>query len=399
MPLHWMDGFDNYGGDDITELYNTLYGGSTPPTIGAFGRRGTNGIRFLGGYGYGNANAVGLTLQPGGLTMYAGFAFRGTNLSGGGFNWSYMDVVPTGSINPKSGSADRNNWMFMVRGGGVSHTAFRINKNGTISACYGDGPDADPDADFAVSGTTTNALQAGVYYFIELKILIAQSTGTILMKVNGDTWLNLSSVNTRNNVNSSFWDYVPPFLWDEIVFGKLQTDSPTGGPNGAWDYDDLYVGDTSAGSSTNDLNDLAGDVRIDWKKPTADGVNTGFTPFPASPTTHYDKVDDTTPDDDITYNEATTAALKDTFVMEDASVPTENVLAMMLRWSSKRVASGSSSVNGVVRHSGTDYDGSAIGDSSSYAFRHNIFTKKPNDFSVISAADFNAFELGYKKAS
>ncbi|HEX9907911.1 MAG TPA: putative Ig domain-containing protein [Thermoplasmata archaeon] len=58
-------------------------------------------------------------------------------------------------------------------------------------------------------------------------------------------------------------------------------------------------------------------------RPTSDGSPITFVNFPVSPTTNYDKVDETTVDGngDTDYNEGTTNAQEDTYGMSDASDP------------------------------------------------------------------------------
>lgn len=79
------------------------------------------------------------------------------------------------------------------------------------------------------------------------------------------------------------------------------------------DFDDFYFGDTTGGSPQ---DDVLGDVRIYNLMPTGAGNYAQFdTTFPASPTTHWDKVEEIPPDGDTSYNETTTATDIDTFAM------------------------------------------------------------------------------------
>jgi len=78
--------------------------------------------------------------------------------------------------------------IFEFNEGASIHVDIRINTTGTIFATRNG----------TTLGTSTNALTAGVWYHIEAKTTIHDTTGTVDVWVNGVNWLSLTGQDTRN---------------------------------------------------------------------------------------------------------------------------------------------------------------------------------------------------------
>jgi hypothetical protein len=225
-------------------------------------------------------------------------------------------------------------------------------------------------------GTTSSGLTPGAFGYVEVKIVLHASAGTVLVKIDGATVLNLTSQNTANSGTA----------WDSFT-----TLGSAAGFSVNIDYDDLYLAD---GSGAAPWNDLLGDVRVDARVPTGAGATTGWTPSTGS---NYANVDDATPDDDATYNSAATSPLTDTFVVQDAPVAGATIYGVQQCLSMKKSDSGTCTVALVVRHSGTDYVGSDLSPGMSYTYGLAITQTNPGTSAQWTESDFNAAEFGYRR--
>lgn len=120
-----------------------------------------------------------------------------------------------------------------------------------------------------------------VWHYIECKVVIASSGGSVIVKIDGNTIFNLTSQNTlgQSGYGASWLRFLSP---SSNTF-----------------VDDLVMWDTSG--SVN--NDFMGDCKVYQLAPDANGDVNNFTPSTGS---NYQNVDETTPNDDTDYNESST---------------------------------------------------------------------------------------------
>ncbi len=119
-------------------------------------------------------------------------------------------------------------------------------------------------------------------------------------------------------------------------------------------YDDLYI-NTLSGAITDD-NDYWGDTRMRNLHPNG-AVSADFTPSPA--VANYLNVDDTTTDDDTTYNLSSTVGHKDTFEYEDTGLPAGTVIrtVAVMTTARREASSGPRELTSYVKHSATEVSG------------------------------------------
>lgn len=360
MALLFMDSFDHYVTADVLEKWTAFpaaVGTAASVSIAVGGRRGTNSFRWITGTST-SATAAGYisrTVTPVNATAIIGFSF---NMSG----------IPAGAVGCQ---------IMAIRDGATTQINLRINSDGTLSVLRG------PHSGGVVLGTTTAALTTSNY--LELKVLIANSGGTVDLRVNGTSLapFPLSGQDTQNTAVAQ---------WTSVSFGQLDAVSNTlSGVNRTLDYDDIYVCD---GTGSPPYNTFLGDCRVDPRYPTAEGTTIQCTPF--SGTDNALMVNETAPDDDTTYNSATTVGQTDTFVTQDAPAVGATIYGLQHCISMKKSDAGICTVAPVIRHSGVDNAGTSMSPGTSYAYGLQIATEIAPGV-AITESNFNAAEFGYTR--
>jgi len=126
--------------------------------------------------------------------------------------------------------------------------------------------------------------------YVEVKVLIHASAGTVEVKVAGNTVINLSGIDTMAGSTA-----------------ELRALRFTGaGSASLFAYDDVYILNTSGATN----NDFLGNCRVDAIWPNASGDASDYTPSAGS---NYQNVDDNPYDVDTTYNEDSTSTNQDLF--------------------------------------------------------------------------------------
>ncbi len=360
----FYDGFDHYATADIATKWTqrTVLSG-VGPVIGATGRRGGGALRMATTtFGYGDSVRITPSSPvPSGATCVVGFAFRHVNAFATNNNNTTED----------SGSNSSASCLVSIRKVGGTHVWFRINANGTISAFHST----------SLLGTTSVALTQNVYQYLEFKVLIHASAGTITVRLNGSAVLTLTGQVSQTGGSST---------WDEIKLGTYGSDTVV---FATVDYDDLYLLDGSG--SVN--NDFLGDVRVDAVYPNAAGNSSQFTRSAGSD--QWAGIDETAPNADTDYNETATATNRDTLNFPNAPVAGATIFGIQASASVKKTDAGGAGLKLVTRISGTDYDGTEVGLGTAYTYVRQIWDVKPSDSTAWTDSAFNAAEFGYVKST
>lgn len=343
--LRFTDSFDHYSTSEITRKWTALAGiGSSQSISSGNGRRSTSSFRSTNP---GNSG-VSKTLDAQ-ATWIVGFGFRAATLPA-----SIKHLVKFFDT-------------------ATLHTDIRLNSDGTLTATRNG----------TSLGSSSNALSAGTYYFIEVKVTISDAAGVVELRVNGSStgWIALTSVDTRNGGNASA--------------NVIQILGAGTSENVTFDVDDLTICDTSG--STN--NDFLGDVRVDCYHPDGNGNSSQLTGSDANSTDNYLLVDDTTPDDDTTYVESSTAAQKDTYAFPAMSHTPSSVFGLQVSMMSKKDDAGARSIASVIRSGGSDTDGTSQALSTSYVNYVQISETDPNTAAAWTKTGFGNAEFGVKVAA
>jgi hypothetical protein len=331
MALRFIDGFDHY--NSMTQKWTTLSG---TPTFTSVGTRFSVGQCLVLSF----ANPVkALDSQA---------------------TWVIGGAVKFGSFGTTSS-------IIGVRDVGTQQVDVRVNASGNLTVTKNG----------TVIGTSTSSMiSLNVWYYLELKVTIHNTTGAYEVRLNGVTVPGLSAtgVDTRNTANNSA---------NEIFM------STAGGIT--YTYDDLYVCDGTG--STN--NDFLGDVRVDTILPTADGSSTDFTP--STGTDNYAMVDDATPDSDSTYIASGTLNDLDLYTFADLQSLTGSVFGIQSVIFGRKDDAGTRSVAPAIKTGVTTAVGADFTLAASYSYNLQIFETNPaNGSAAWTISDVNNSEFGVK---
>jgi hypothetical protein len=113
-------------------------------------------------------------------------------------------------------------------------------------------------------------MATNAWNFLEVKVRFHATLGSIEVRANGETILNLTNINTLDSANA---------YANKVRLGF------TGSASGTYDvlWDDLYICDTTGTENNNFL----GEIRIDGFVPTADGSRSDFVSSYAIPLTKH----------------------------------------------------------------------------------------------------------------
>lgn len=335
MALLMAESFDGLAVADLGVVYGLLTNSGNLSMSSTGSRWGLNGLRFA------NQNA-GFTqgLASSGATVGCGFWLAG--------NSAYVNNTP----------------LVAFLQGGTVQIQINILGTGQLQVLR----------NLTTLATSTGQVPlAGGY--VELKGVINSSTGTIEVRLNGNTILTLGSANTQGGTAAT---------WDGVRFGT--------GANVAIDItmDDLVIWDASGGNN----NDFLGDVRVALSIPqSGNGTNTGLTL--SAGTDHGAVVDDTTQDGDSTYAFSASAGVKDTYNMTDHSI-TGSVKAVQVDLIARKDLTGLKQVCPVWRIGSTDYDGTTINPGLTYSSLRQIYELSPATSAAWTISEINGAQLGMK---
>src|SRR3972149_4528365 len=248
MSVLLRDSFDTY--TTVSQRNNSVAGS---PTIGAFGRNGTNGLR--------------INAPTGATWAQKPFPAVGTALVHVAFN-------------PQSLSFATTHLLIALLDNGTAQVDLRVTPSGKLR--------------FTRNGTqigsdSTNSLAAAVYVHIIIKVVIHNSAGSIECRVNGVStgWIpSTGSLDTQNSANATV--------------DAARLDVTSADANVDFRFDDLVILDT-AGSVN---NDFLGDVRVEGGVVNADGSPVDWTALSGSDVSN---VDENPPDEATTYHHPATA--------------------------------------------------------------------------------------------
>jgi len=266
------------------------------------------------------------------------------------------------------------------------------NAVGSLCGFYGDGgtvthitveaPNSDGSIDVRRAGTTILATSSagalsttGAWQYIEVKVVIHDTTGSVIVNVDGVEVVNVSGVDTRNGGTDA--------LIDRITIGSQNT-----ADNSATAVRDIVLMN-GQGSS---LNDFLGPVIVEARLADGAGDNTDWT---ANTGTNFAAVDDPGADDgDTTYVESTAAADRDDYTFADLSAITTAPIAVQAH-AIARYNATPLDIATYLRRSATNDDGTAETPTGSYASRAlTIWETDPIAAAAWTLANFNATNFG-----
>lgn len=332
MALQFMEGFDHYTTAQAVRKWNTVVGNGV---IVAPGRFGGQGWQF---------NNVGVTSY-----LEQNLTARNTFVIGVALQIAFGDA----SV-PIIRFMDDNNDQVDIR---VTSTAgFQFTRNGTPLATSAD-----------------NVIAFTYYNYIEARVFVHGSTGSVQLRVNGVEVINTGSINTQATANQRI---------NKIRFQPFSN-------SGAYDMrlDDIYILDNTG---TFD-NAFLGECRIETKFPAANGAFVEFSPVGAA--SNFQCVDETTSNDDADYTQGNIVGNRDLFTVGTYSFVGQ-VYGVQVSVTHRKDDVGNRVVAPLARVSSTLYEGSTDTCLSQYKMAKKIWETNPNTNAQWTVSEVNAGQYG-----
>jgi len=251
---------------------------------------------------------------------------------------------------------------FRIMHGNSSLCSFSIGNTGTIQTEYGSSTEAP-----IISGVVIN---------LQIKFVVSATAGSLVVKADGATVINLTNINTGSSNIDGFW------------FEK------DGGSYGVFAYDTFWVLNT-LGSHSNDFPN--GRPSIVVRLPNGDGTYSDLTPN--SGTNHYSRVSENTSDDDVTYNSSDTAGAKDTYTIASLGTGYSQVHAVKVTAMIRKDDLDSRVVHILAKSGSTLAESSDIDVSTAYTAKTLLLQDNPDTSSQWTVSGVNAMEPGLKIVS
>jgi hypothetical protein len=253
----------------------------------------------------------------------------------------------------------------------------KINTDGTLSVFR--------STHSNILGTSTFAVGDNVWHYIEFKWAISDSisSGDVEVKVDGTVVLTVAaSSDTKSSSNAYATHYA-------FVGNSPSVTSGRSGSN--FFIDDHYLIDLTG--SVN--NTYLGNVRIQTLYPNGNGNSSQMVGSDGNSTNNFQLVDEASYAA-ADYVESATLNDKDTYTFTDTLSTTNTILGISINVAALRTNTDPRSIAPVVRHSGTDYDGTNIALSSSAVAYQQVYETNPGTSSGWTKSDVDGMEAGVK---
>lgn len=262
---------------------------------------------------------------------------------------------------------------------GTVQVDYRLNADGTISVTRNG----------TLLGTSTAALSANIYYFIEFKTTINNATGSYEVRVTGGglgssgaglNILSATNVNTRNTTNNSANSY--------------QLGNSTVSASGTTTYiiHDLIVRD---GTGTD--NSFTNDLRVDSYLPSGNGNYSQWTNTAGNSTNNYTYVNDAAPNGDTTTVSAASINLIDTYQHTAMTHTPTSIISVSIGITNKKSDAGAATLAPVIRIGAVDFIGTITSPSVSYSYSETNYLTSPATLAAWTRTELNAAEIGQKR--
>ena len=228
-------------------------------------------------------------------------------------------------------------------------------------------------------GVTRGAnLRPGVWAYIEIQTTINNTTGTVIIRVNGNTVLNLTGQNTRGNSNN---------FASSVRF----TGNATGGSNSY--FDDIYICDGSGSNNTTFL----GPQKVVAILPSADNGSQQWST--SSGSTHFSLVNENPPDDSTTYVQDTVSGHVDLWDYANTPSTIANIKGVQVNTVFEDTdATAFSLVERCVSGATTSDASSVAGTNGTFKVAAFVLETDPNTSALWTQSNLDAAQFGVKVA-
>lgn len=331
MSIIFMDGFDSYNGVP-SNMLNGIYA-----SVGSGMSLVTN-IKRTGDYCLRSTQATNL---GSGMRRFMGKYY--TSLGSGGA--VYFSELP-----------NTNRGIFGFAPESLSPSAIlAVGTDGALHIYH-------QQNGIIIASSEPGIIVAGAWIHIEWKVTIDPSNGnngSIQVRVNGVTRLNLSGLNLGSNM---------------IGFFGLSTSFTNFGTSFTTVYfDDIYVWNTEGTVN----NDFIGDCRVRTIMPNQDTSISEWSVFGAS--NGFDAINDPSDDDDNSYLEASdNVPVTSSFNLENLPSETGAVHAVQMLAKAKKTETGVANLRFGVESDGVIQYGLTREMTTSYAYYIDVFQQNPS---------------------
>lgn len=240
------------------------------------------------------------------------------------------------------------------------HVGMQLTATGAITVTGGAG---------TVLGTSANnVIVGGVWHYIEFGTDIHDSTGTIIVKVDGVSIFNLSGLDTRNGATTTV-DTLSVCAEGGLILMS---------------FDDLYVVDSSA---------TLGERRVETLYPTSD-VAQGWSRSTGS--TNYTLVDEAIVNGDTDYVQATNVGDVDTYGFQDLTGTPATIDAVQVSAFAEKTDATSRSIALQIKSGATTSDGANFALAANYTKYERLILQNPDGSVDWTYAAVNALQGGPK---
>ena len=377
MSIVAIDGFDHYSattdlGYRVGKLKWSYYANNAiyDPNVGfTTGRGGYGSCLQLPGY---RGGALVGTLNANYNEIIIGFAVKIDTTIG-----SISYAVYNSSYFNRFNVVFRD-WSTGVTNGAAQCIVSFFPKSGVIQVYKGDGVTL-------LASSLNDAFNSQVWQFIEIKVVIDNSTGSVSVNVQNQSVVSAVNIDTQ----------VTPNAYLNGV--DINTDvGITGSPGSLFGFfcinvDDFYLCDTTVGPGIYPCDDFLGDHRVATLYPTANGA-ISWTPLSG---TNWQEVSETHFDGDATYNYSSTVGQEDLFSVNPLVGTVNTVLAVQITGAYRKTDSSPRYIAQHISSGGTDGAATPQQLAMSYSYLSDIFVLDPNTGANWTTAAVNSMNIGY----
>ncbi len=250
------------------------------------------------------------------------------------------------------------------------HLSFEVTNTNAVQVRRGAG------------GTLLGTSAAGVFtpgvsnfVFYEIKIVLSDTVGVVLVKANGATILNLTGQDTKNGGTA--------LVFDTIEFFQNFTPSGIG-------IDDFYVLNKNGAIN----NNFIGDCSVLTKFPDGNGNYSQGVNSASTSVNNWSYVDEQPPDT-ADYVDFATTGNKDTYTFQD--LPSGTVYGVQQAAYAAKTLAGSRSIRNIQRIAGVDYASAVdhgLSVTPSFIGEFDMMEVSPATSVLWTVSEFNGAEFG-----
>ena len=266
------------------------------------------------------------------------------------------------------------NGCFVLFDGSSPQISLMVASTGQIRIKRGGGSSG---TEIANSGAWTMDPSIGMWF--EMKVVISDTVGEIVLKVNGVERINQGSLDTKATSVAQ-------------VTGWGQGEFSNGNTVG---LDDVHIADTTGSVD----NSWLGERRVIVMRPNASGDNAGGTSS-AGGSSVFGNVDETTPNSDTDYNLMATSGLTDNFNLSASGLTTSTVYAVRAAAFARKTDTATCDLAVHAKSGSTTMEGPARALTTSYRWVYGDM-EPVNDATGVAftVAELDSLKAGYRRAA